>query len=148
MRTESRSCQGLTVHVAGKCYPCHSWGHLLCNRLVQGWGAPLPKRGCRLVILSVAFTGEHRPHFKAHRKGGIFVWMRDESYDFYEELRSFRSLPPNTWEISSRSELKSCILTFIEVPVAASNQKKALGLSLVAHSKRVVYHRLESDLSL
>lgn len=145
---KSGSCQGPTVHVAGKCYPCHSWGHLLWPQKTgdRPWGTPFPKTGGRLVILHVSFTGEHKSLLKASRKGGIINWMRDESYDLYEELRCLRSL--HTSEITSRSELGSCILTFIEVPVATSNQKEALGLSPVAHSERVVYHRLESDLSL
>lgn len=78
---KSRPCQGLTVHVAGKCYPCHSWGHLFWpqetgNSQGEGWGVPFPKRECRLVILHVCFTGEHRSHFKAGRRGGVFIWMR------------------------------------------------------------------------
>lgn len=86
-----------------------------------GRGAPFPKRAGRLEILHVCFTGEHRSYFKASRKGGIF--LLDEGWELWLVWRAQVSVS-YTSETSWRSEIKRCILTFIEVCVAASNEKK------------------------
>lgn len=116
----------LTVHTAGKCYSCCSWGHLFwlqetCICPEEGWGSSFPKRGGRLKILHVCFTEEHRFYIKASSKGGIFIL--DERWELWIVWGAQVSVSCLQKPVEHQRES----IATIEVPVAAPNKRKSLG---------------------
>lgn len=91
------------------------------------------------VCASQKSTG---PTSKPAARVAYSFWMRDGSCGLYKELRSLSPVIRNQLKIGDKAlqPLKSLWLH--------QTKEKALGLPPVAHSKQVVYHRLESDFFL
>lgn len=90
---KSRSCQGLTVHIAGKCYCCYSRGHLLwLQRRAPVHGEDGEHHSQREQVgwrFSMCASQESTgPTSKPAGRVAFSFWMKDESCDLCEELRS------------------------------------------------------------